>query len=223
MRGKALLGLLVGALLLLGFVVGALVREPQNSLWIPVVAALGASALTTLAAFGVEAYRQQVSAATGRSERRRLAYNGFLVRSAEHISMLQQLRELRRLGTQPRLKINLDAVQTLREYMRELLPMFEAWTQVWMVGSQAAIEASNRFIDDTIPTTAAATTKGSARPAVVSWILGEAWTSDQENELKEQLRTLGRQRIQFARLAREELGEDAADILAGIPQQLHET
>ena len=52
---RLLVALVAAALLGLGFAVGALVHVSTNSLWIPVIAALGASLLTAIAGFGIEA------------------------------------------------------------------------------------------------------------------------------------------------------------------------
>ncbi len=59
--------------------------------------------------------------------------------------------------------------------------LFNAWTKVWLDGSQQAIEASNRFVDAAIPATEAAS------------------APEQQTEYAEALKALGRLRIDFAK------------------------
>ncbi len=131
----------------LGFVVGALVHVSSNSLWIPVIAALGASLLTAIAGFGIEALRDARTGAQESVRRRREAYVQFLIASAHHILLLTSLREIRRIASGTGFTIpglTRDPVAFLQEYTRELEPLNAAWTQVWLYGSQEAIEVSNR-------------------------------------------------------------------------------
>lgn len=211
----------VGAagLLVLGFAAGSLVHVSLNSLWIPVVAALGASLLTGIFGFGGEALRDRRSGALDAERRRREAYIEFLIAANGQIAMVSTIRELRKMGTglKPAVTID-DPVAFLQQFNRESIVLFAAWTRVWLHGSQVAITISNRFVDAVIPAAGAATAQGKARPLVLSRLLGEAWTKEQEKEFADAVRNLGLIRIEFAKAARTELREADVEMLAGIPQ-----
>lgn len=216
---RLLLVLLAVALVVLGFAVGSLVNVSSNSLWIPVIAALGASLLTAFAGFGVEALRESRSDARDAERRRRNAYVEFLIAANGQIAMVSTIREFRKMGTglKPAVTID-DPVAFLQQFNRESIALFAAWTRVWIHGSQLVITISNRFVDAVIPAAGAATAQGKGRPLVLSRLLGEAWTKEQEKEFADAVRNLGLIRIEFARAARKELREADVEMLAGIPQ-----
>ncbi len=216
----ALAALVVGALVGIGFAIGSFVRIGGNSLWIPVIAALGASFLTGVAGFGLELIRDALGVEHEQVRRRREAYVEFLIAAASQLAMLSTLREMRKLATGA-FRFNeliKDPIAFLREYNREAMVLFEAWTKVWLSGSQEAIEAANRFVDATVPATEAASATGKARHVILSRLLGEGWTEQQQKDYADALRNIGRLRIEFAKVARRELGETEIDILVGLPK-----
>jgi hypothetical protein len=220
---RLLVVLVAAALIGLSFVVGTLVHVSSNSLWIPVIAALGASLLTAIAGFGIEAIRDAKAGIKEAQQRRRDAYVQFMIAAANHILLVSSLREIRKVGTAISLAgLTRDPVAFLREYTRELTPLNAAWTQVWLCGSQEAIAISNRFINATIPASGAATAPGKARPVVLSRFIGEEWTKEQIQEFGEAVQALGLARIEFAEVARRELGEFDVKMLAGISDE-HQT
>ena len=58
--------------------------------------------------------------------------------------MLSSVREIRKLGTGEFRFTTLfkDPIAFLNEYNREATMLFNAWTKVWLNGSQEAIEAA---------------------------------------------------------------------------------
>src|SRR5437867_2385096 len=79
---------------------GYLAHLPQvNSGWIPVIAALGASLLTTVAVVSVELLRQHNAREGHRSLHRRDAYSRFLFTSAKFINIATEVHTIRRLAT----------------------------------------------------------------------------------------------------------------------------
>src|SRR6266849_5476142 len=87
-------------------------------LWVPVIAALGSSILTGLAAFGFEWWRSARAGKAALAERRNRAYSLLL------------------------------APLELAERMRaDLEPVYEAWSEVWTVGSKEAIIEANDLVD----------------------------------------------------------------------------
>ncbi len=212
--------LAVGALMAIGFAIGSFVRIGGSSLWIPVIAALGASFLTGVAGFGLELVRDTLDVEHHEMRRRRDAYVEFLVAAAGQIAMLSSIREIRKLGTGALRFTTLikDPIAFLKEYNAEAMVLFNAWAKVWLDGSQQAIEGANRFVDAAIPATEAASAPGKARPAFLARILGEAWTTEQQKEYADALRALGKLRIEFAKVARKELGGLEIDLLVGLPK-----
>jgi hypothetical protein len=207
------------ALLVLGFAAGALVHVGVNSLWIPVIAALGASLLTGLVAFGSEAIRDWRSQASEAERRRRDAYVEFLIAASGQIALVSMVREIRKMGTglKPAVTIE-DPIAFLEKFNRESIVLFAAWTRVWLHGSQEAITIANRFVDAVTPAAGSATAQGKARPWWLSRIRGEAWTPEQDKEFHAAVQVLGLTRIEFARVARKELRESDVEMLAGIPK-----
>jgi hypothetical protein len=215
---RLLLVLLAAALIVLGFVIGSLVRVGGNSLWIPVIAALGASLLTGIAGFGIEAVRDARARVQETQRQRRDAYVEFMIAAANHIAFITSIREMRKVGSGITLAgLTRDPVAFLQQFTRELTPLNTAWTRVWLCGSQEAIEIANRFVNASIPAAGAAAAQGKARPVLVSRLIGEEWTQEQVKEFGEAAQALGLARIEFAKVARKELGEVEAKLLAGIP------
>jgi len=207
------------ALLVLGFAAGSLVHVGVNSLWIPVIAALGASLLTGLVAFGSEAIRDWRSQASDADRRRRDAYVEFLIAAAGQIALVSMVREIRKMGTglKPAVTIE-DPIAFLEKFNRESIALFAAWTRVWLHGSQEAITIANRFVDAVIPAAGSATAEGKARPSWLSRLRGEAWTPEQDKAFHDAVQKLGLIRIEFAKAARKELREADVEMLAGIPK-----
>jgi hypothetical protein len=145
-------------------------------LWIPVIAALGASFLTGVAGFGLELIRDALGKEHDEWRRRRDAYVAFLIASANMLAMLSSLREIRKRGYRslqvyklhqgpdrvpPRLQPRGNgAVRCLDEGLARRQP--------------GGIEAANRFVDAAIPATEAASAPGKARPLMLTRLPGEA-------------------------------------------------
>ena len=216
---RLLLAIGAVALLVLGFAAGALIHIGVNSLWVPVVAALGASLLTGIFGFGGEALHDRRSGALEAERRCHDAYVEFLIAASGQIATLSTVRELRKLGTglKPAVTID-DPVAFLQQFNHESMMLFAAWTRVWLHGSQEAITIANRFVDAVIPASGAATAQGKARPPLLSRFIGEAWTKEQDKEFHDAVQVLGLTRIEFAKVARRELREADVEMLAGIPK-----
>lgn len=212
----ATLIVLVGAV---GLAAGSLTHVPVNSLWVPVIAALGAAALTAVAAIGVELVREDHAAEVQDRTERRDAYARLLKATASFITVATTIREIRKLSTGPAAVVRIsDPLGFIVGINRDLAPMWDAWSEVWLHGSQEAITAANRVIDSTQPVIGLASVKGEGRSPFVAAFLGEKWTADQEKAFKGGLAGVGKARLQFAAVARKELGADVADLVAGTSQ-----
>lgn len=198
-----------------GFVAGLLVHIPVNSLWVPVIAALGASLLTALATIGMEYVRGR-NASVAQEGLQHEAYERLLVASAQFIQLLSTIRVLRSLttGVTPSGGIR-DSMSPLH---RETEPLRDAWSLVWLRGSQEAIIAANQLITKTTPALDLATAAGKGRVAFLSAIVGEKWTPEEDKEFSEALRQVGLARRDFAQVARKELGAGTVDLFGGADQ-----
>ncbi len=202
-----------------GVAAGALTHVPVNSLWAPVIAALGAAALTAVAAIGVELVREDHAARGRERTERRDAYARFLKATASFITLATTIREIRKLSTGPAAAIRIsDPLGFMVGFNRDLAPMWDAWSEVWLHGSQEAVTAANRVIDSTQPVIGLANVKGEGRSPFAAAFLGETWTTEQEAAFGHGLTAVGKARLQFAAVARKELGADVVDLVAGTGQ-----
>ncbi len=210
----------VTALLAAGAAGGYLARLPQvNAVWVPVVAALGASLLTTVAVFGVEVLRHFNACEKQRRQERRDAYSKFLAASAQFISLASELDTIRRLaaGIRPQVRID-DPLEWIHRVNRESLQplLIDAWSAVWLAGSSEAIAAANRMLEATKPAMSTATAEGTAIPWLLRRFLGQPLTKEQEQSFRKALARVGVLRKEFADVARPEMGEPVADLFAAV-------
>ena len=211
--------LAVAPIAAVGFAAGFLVHVPVNSLWIPVIAALGASFLTALAGIGVEYVRERSAAHAQEKLQRRDAYERLLMASAQFIELASTIRVLRGLtsGITPSVRVS-DSMSLLDRFVRETHPLRDAWSQVWFYGSREAIMAANQLITTTTPAITLATAGGKGRSPLLALIAGEKWTSEQDKEFGQALQKVGLARMRFGEAARRELGAATVDLLLGTDQ-----
>jgi hypothetical protein len=170
-----------------------------------------------VAVVGVELLRQHDAREGHQSQQRRDAYSRFLFTSAKFINIATEVHTIRRLATgiTPAARIK-DGVEFIRQFNRDVEPLFEAWSAVWLVGSTRAIEVANRVVSASIPAMSMASAKGVALPDLIARLFGERWKDEQERDLNDALGKIGRLRKEFAEVARKEIGEPAADVFTGI-------
>jgi len=108
----------------------------------------------------------------------------------------------------------LDPLELADRLRAELQPLYEAWTEVWMVGSKEAIPEANDLVNHCGEVMGAATQKGEARPLFLKVIVGEKWTQKQLDQWQNELRGLAEARKRLGIIARKELGVEVADLFA---------
>ncbi len=126
----------------------------MSDLWIPVIAALGSAALTGMVAFGLEWWRTNRASKSAQAERRSRAYSMLLTRStiiAHLASDLHIAMELRSglaesLNVAMGIQKKLDPLELADRLRAELEPLYEAWTEVWVIGSKEAIPEANDLV-----------------------------------------------------------------------------
>src|SRR5438067_13583792 len=118
----------------------------MSDLWVPVIAALGASALTGIVAFGLEWWRSYRADKSARAERRSRAYSMLLTRStviahlASDLHLAMEFKSGLREGFNVTMGIQkaLNPLELADRLRAELQPLYEAWSEVWVVGSKEA-------------------------------------------------------------------------------------
>ena len=189
------------------------------SIWAPVVAALGASVLTVLGSFGLSEYQNRVRERAHRIEERSAAYGVLLARSLDLVMHVQATDALMRLrtgmGDDADLSLHVDRF-SITNYInwveRAFRPLYEAWSQVWAVGSQDAIDAANLLVtasNDLVRTSMSPDQDSGWLRNVVS---GESWTEEQRATLRRAMRRVTRERIAFAAVMRAETGREPVEL-----------
>lgn len=190
----------------------------DSTAWAPVVAAIGSSALTAAVAYGIEWRRTRRDSASARTDRQQAAYSELLTRCALLVNSAGALRLT--VTVRSGLKEGLDVVTGLRrpvdplelnEYIRrDMEPLFAAMTEVWVVGSQRAIEAANDLVDQATTVVGAATDSSGTRPSLARFLSGVKWSDADNQVLADEIRKLASIRTAFAGIARSEAGVEPA-------------
>jgi hypothetical protein len=186
------------------------------------IAALGSSALTGAVAFGLEWWRSNRADKSAGAERRSRAYSMLLSRStiiahlASDLHVAMEARSGLREGLNVTMRIQkaLDPLELTDRLRAEIQPLYEAWSEVWVVGSKAAIPEANDLIARCGAVVGAATQRGKARPLWLRGIAGEKWTQQQLDQWQEELRGLAEARKRLSGIARRESGVEVADLFA---------
>ncbi len=194
----------------------------MSNLWVPVIAALGSSFLTGMVAFGLEWWRSYRSDKSARAERRSRAYSMLLTRSiviSQLASDLHFTMEVRSgLGDGLNVMLGklkpLDPLELADRLRAEVQPLYEAWSEVRVVGSKEAISQANDLVAQCGDVMGVATQRGEARSEFLRRLVGEKWTQEQLDKWQEELRGLAESRRRLGVIARQEAGVEVADLFA---------
>jgi hypothetical protein len=99
---------------------------------------------------------------------------------------------------------------------QDFIPLSEAWSDVWTIGSSEAVIASNWIIDTAAAVVGAATTTGDGG----NWLgrlAAHQWTDEQLRQWNDDLKALAIARRNLAELARRELGIEVARLFSEDP------
>lgn len=201
----------------------------MSDLWVPVIAALGSSALTGLVAFGVEWWRSKRAGKSAQAERRSRAYAMLLTRSIVISHLANDLHNAMKIrsgfkegiNVTMRLQKALDPLELSDGLRAEIQPLYEAWSEVWVVGSKKAIPVANDLLVRCAAVVEAATQRGEARPLWLRGIASEKWTQKQIDKWQEEMRGLAEARRQLGVIARQEAGVELADLFASNESNRH--
>lgn len=96
---------------------------------------------------------------------------------------------------------------------RAFLPLCDAWSRVWAVGSQDAIDAANLLIEAANDLVRTSMSPDQDRGWLRNVIRGETWTEEQRLGLRQALRRVIKERVAFAAVMRAETGREMVTLL----------
>lgn len=194
-------------------------RRSEVSLWVPVVAALGASLLTSLGAWVLEASRQRATARRSAVQVRRAAYVAFVEAANGMLMLGQTLRALLpvqsgfgvSLAELLRLRRPVDPYELAWRAADKIRPVLDAQAGVLSCGTPRAAIVSKEVVTKTADYLQAATATTSAQRR---WMGVVPWkpTREQDAELAARLERAGQAVQAFVTIMREDLGEPALPV-----------
>lgn len=184
------------------------------------IAALGSSALTGAVAFGLEWWRSNRAGKAAQADRRSHAYSMLLTRSiiiahlAADLHAVMEIRSGIKEGIDVTLRLQkaLDPLEMQDRMRAEILPLYEAWSEVWVVGSKEAIPEANDLVARCGAVVGAATQRGKAHSMWLRGITGEKWTQQQLDQWQAEQRGLAEARKRLGDVARRETGVEVVDL-----------
>ncbi|MDQ1500632.1 MAG: hypothetical protein QOI86_3972 [Actinomycetota bacterium] len=199
-------------------------RRVVSDIWAPVIAALGSAIITAGALFGIDQRRARRQERAGLQERRRhaysrlLTYSGVIAHTAGALHTTIQIRSGIREGLDVTLgkRVPMDPMDVDARLRQDFIPLSEAWSDVWTIGSSEAVIASNWIIDTAAAVVGAATTTGDGG----NWLgrlAAHQWTDEQLRQWNDDLKALAIARRNLAELARRELGIEVARLFSEDP------
>jgi hypothetical protein len=192
-----------------------------ESVWAPVIAALGASVLTTAGLLPRDSWIRGHHRSTERlaAYQRLLAQSMVAGQAAAALRMTIKIRSGLTEGLDIALhhRRPLDPFDLADRFLRDFQPLFEAQTAVWAKGSQEAIPLANELVDRCIDLIGIATEPGQGGNRLSRYLRGEQWTDEQEEAFMKSHRALGESRRRLAELVRREGGVKSVDLIARPP------
>jgi len=196
-----------------------------------VIAALGGSALTGLVAFGLGWWQSHRVEKLALSERRARAYSMLLAQSGVIIHVASGFHNAMqfRSGLVEGVNVMLgkqkpyDPLELMDRMRAYIEPLYEAWSEVWAIGSKEAIIEANVLVDKCADVMSAATQSGEAMPRLMQIIVGEKWTQEQLDQWAKEVRAVAEARRRLAIIARREVGVEVAELFTSGQSKLPAT
>lgn len=153
----------------------------NSDLWAPVVAAIGASSLTGLAAFGIALWQARRTERNALAGARRAAYaqliaaTGLMVHSGWMLRVTMEMRSGLGEGLDAALRIRrpVDPMDLDAWMRRDVDPLYSAWADVWTVGTPAAVSIANRLVERMGEIVNKDAARGESRGRIGARIMGE--------------------------------------------------
>lgn len=186
----------------------------MNNYWIPVIAALGASALTGLVALGLDALRARRRDREKLNERRVHAYSEIishassfaLAAGAMHLTAQVRSGFVEGLDIVLRHRKPIEPLDLHDWLMKELGPMLDAMAEIWVVGTPEAVVAANELMKKCNNVLELGANRGASGSSLVRFLVGEKWTSVQADSFQEAIDEMSEARKRLAEVARVENG-----------------
>lgn len=199
----------------------------DSAIWAPVVAALGASALTLAGTLGLDWLKRRHQAKDAELERRLLAYEEFLA------PLLAFTLFTRSLGEAARFRSGLDeSIAVLMGWRkpiepfdlfdkmnRNMEPLNQAWSKIWLHGSQEAITAANVVVRTCADYMQLTTSLGNSRNPLARTLLGVRRTPSTEREEQAALEKVFEARDAFVDVARREASKQKVVLMTEKDRQ----
>ncbi len=167
----------------------------MDSSWAPVVAALGASALTTVGLLLRDSWLGKKASRTASFE----AYRDVLTASMMVVNLATGMRMTMRIRSGVRESLDivlhhrkpLEPLELSDRMAGVLKHLVAAQTAVWTTGSQRGIELTNKILEGCMDLLSVATTRGEAGSSISRYVAGERWTREQEAAFTEASQAVG--------------------------------
>lgn len=196
-------------------------NSPMSNLWSGFAGVVIGAVVAGVTSWLTTWFSAKKSADTARIVRRNQAYTSFLANCGLVMFTADSLRLVAssRSGVKESVaaiggRAPLDGMDVIDLLRRDLDPLYHAWSQVWTVGTQAAIRLANEIVGRAADLLKAGSEPGKARGSLATAILGPAWTADQICSLQADIKQLAELRRDFADLVRRETGEPAAALFS---------
>jgi hypothetical protein len=186
------------------------------SIWAPVVAGLGAAVLTGWVPLGVVLLQRRHTAQDANVAERARAYEEFLSAIMAFVFGMQAAANAAtfRSGIQEGLSILLlrrkpiEPFELLDRLFGDVRPLTQAWSKVQAVGSQDAIDATERVMDACMEYMGIVTASDKTRNAVSRVVFGEGWTSEKQSQVENASRAVFAAREALVAVLRQEIGRE---------------
>jgi hypothetical protein len=193
-----------------------------DSVWAPVVAALGASLLTILGTLWLNRRQHRRAGKDAARQERFAAYQELLNWSFALANRIRAAGDTMRLrtglgeGVQVLLRQRkpLDLMELYDWFELDFRGMRDAWSCIWTTGTQAAIDSADRLVDATVDLMSVATASPQRCWVVKVYgsLVGESWSKEQLEAYDTAARRFVDERVQFAQLVRTETGREKVEM-----------
>jgi len=192
----------------------------MSDIWAPVIAAIGASFLTGIVAFGLDWRQARRSSRDALAARRQAAYgsmlavSGLLGHTAGTLRITMEIRSGLKEGLDvvTRLRTPLEPVGVMELLRRDLEPLYRAWSELWVVGTREAVQVSNAILDRGIRVVGTATVPGETTNRLKRVVVGERWSQVEVDAFLREIQRLAVVRKRLAEVARRELGVGSVEL-----------
>lgn len=192
--------------------------------WVAIVAAVASGVLIIVNA---EWQRRQQGKAAAKKDRE-VAYIAFLTESftfvhrAQALGLVKQFRSglPEGMGILLRQRKSIDALDLITQFIDDAAPLYSAYSQIWLHGTQEAIDAADKPLATYASMLASLTASDSKRAPLFALLVGEGWSKAQQALHGQELARMSEQRVAFTRVVRKELGSRTVEFALERAQKI---